>query len=519
MSTRFPGRRFSWLRLSILVLCVALIGLSVSVGFGWWRDTAQAKVEGNPWFGGYVDVTATPSYAFETATAAGTQNAVLAFVVAAKDKTCTPTWGGSYTLDQASSDLDLDRRIARVRDQGRSVVVSFGGLLNDELALDCASVSDLVRAYSAVIDRYRLDTIDLDLEGPGLTDTASGQRRADAVAQLQKDYRAKGRNLAVWLTLPVVTTGLSEDGTNTVATFLKAGVDLAGVNVMTMNFGDTRAEGQSMAAASIAALTSTQRQLGVLYNTAGTRLGVQSLWRKVGATPMLGQNDQHGQIFTLQDAADLNTFALSSGVGRMSVWSLNRDQPCSINYPDITRVNDSCSGVAQGTERFAPALTHDFTGTPQQAADSVTTPEPTMSASVIVDDPATSPYPIWNELSSYPAGTKIVLRGNVFEAKWWTRGDVPDNPVLQEDQTPWRLIGPVLPGETPVPVPTLPANFFSTWKSDVAYKAGTRVLYQGTAFEARWWNTATSPESSLVDPGGSPWAALSQEEIRKALAK
>lgn len=519
MSTRFPGRRFSWLRLSILVLCVALLGAGASLGFGWWRDTAEARVEGNPWFGGYVDVTATPSYAFETATDPGTRNAVLAFVVAATDKTCTPTWGGSYSLDQASSDLDLDRRIARVRDQGRNVVVSFGGLLNDELALDCASVPALMGAYSAVIDRYRLDTIDLDLEGVGLTDTVSGQRRADAVAQLQKDYRAKGRNLAVWLTLPVVTTGLSEDGTNAVATFLKAGVDLAGVNVMTMNFGDTRAEGQSMAAASIAALTSTHRQLGVLYNAAGTRLGPQSLWRKLGATPMLGQNDQRGQVFTLQDAIDLNTFALGAEVGRLSVWSLNRDQPCSVNYPDITRVNDSCSGFAQGTGRFAASLARDFTGTPQQAAGSVTTPEPSTSASAIVDDPATSPYPIWNALSSYPAGTKIVLRGNVYEAKWWTRGDVPDDPVLQEAQTPWRLIGPVLPGETPVPVPTLPADFYPAWKADVAYPAGKRVLYRGIAFEARWWNTATSPESSLVDPGGSPWAALSQEEIRQALAK
>ena len=128
MSTRFPGRRFSWSRLTILVLVRRPHrARALPLGFGWWRDTAQAKVEGNPWFGGYVDVTATPSYAFETATAPGTQNAVLAFVVAAKDKTCTPTWGGSYSLDQASSDLDLDRRIARVRDQGRNVVVSFGG--------------------------------------------------------------------------------------------------------------------------------------------------------------------------------------------------------------------------------------------------------------------------------------------------------------------------------------------------------------------------------------------------------
>ena len=260
---------------------------------------------------------------------------------------------------------------------------------------------------------------------------------------------------------------------------MNAAVTLVELSVGTtgLDFGDTRAEGQSMAAASIAALTSTHRQLGVLYNAAGTRLGIQSL------------------------------------------WSLNRDQPCSVNYPDITRVNDSCSGFAQGTERFSVALAQQFTGTPQQAAGAVTTPEPTTSASAIVDDPATSPYPIWNPLSSYPAGTKIVLRGNVYEAEWWTRGDVPDDPVLQEAQTPWRLIGPVLPGETPVPVPTLPANFFPAWKADVAYPAGKRVVYSGMAFEARWWSTATSPESSLIDPGGSPWAALSQQEIRKLLQK
>jgi chitinase len=91
--------------------------------------------------------------------------------------------------------------------------------------------------------------------------------------------------------------------------------------------------------------------------------------------------------------------------------------------------------------------------------------------------------------------------------------------VLQDSQTPWRLIGPVLPGETPAPVATLPTGYFPTWKPANAYTAGTRVMYQGTAFEARWWNTATSPESSLVDPGGSPWQALSQQEIQKLLGK
>lgn len=517
MSTRFPGRRFSWLRFGVLVLAVALAGSGAALTLGWWQDSAEATVEGTPWFAGYVDVTATPSYAFEAPAGEGTQAAVLAFVVAAADGSCTPSWGASYGLDQAASDLDLDRRIARLRDQGRSVVVSFGGQRNDELALRCASVADLTAAYASVVDRYRLDTIDLDIEGAALADAASGQRRAEAIAALQEARRAAGKDLAVWLTLPAVTSGLTTQGTDTVARFLAAGVDLAGVNVMTMNFGDTRAEGQSMAAASIAALSATRRQLGVLYSTAGMPLGPSSLWRKVGATPMLGQNDEPDEVFTLADAGELNAFARDNGLGRLSVWSLNRDKACSTNYPDVRRVSDSCSGVDQGAARFAAVLAEGLTGTPGEAAGGVTTPEPVPTATA--DDPATSPYRIWSATSSYPAGTKVVWHGNVYEAKWWTRGDVPDDPVLQDSQTPWRLVGPVLPGETPVPVPTLPAGFYPTWKPDKAYTAGDRVIYQGMAFEARWWNTATSPESSLVDPGGSPWQALSQEEIRKLLEK
>ncbi len=518
MSARFPGRRFSWSRLTILVLCLTLVGYWVAQVVGQWQDTARAQAEGKPWFAGYVDVTATPAYPFEAATGDGTQNVVLAFVVAGGNRECVPTWGGSYSLDQASADLDLDRRIARVRERGRDVIVSFGGLLNDELATDCGSTAELATAYRSVIDRYRISTIDLDLEGRALTDAASGTRRAEAVAQLQKEYRQAGRNLAVWLTLPVITTGLTEDGTDTVSRFLAAGVDLAGVNVMTMNFGESLAEGDSMATGSIAALTSTHRQLGILYEQAGTRLGAKSLWRKLGATPMLGQNDQRDEVFTLADAAALNTFALANEVGRMSVWSLNRDQTCSVNYPDPGRVSDSCSGVDQGAERFAAILAGGFTATPDEAASSITTPEPSGSA-VPTDDPARSPYPIWAEKSSYPAGTKVVWRGNVYQAKWWTQGDVPDNPVLQETATPWRLVGPVLPNESPSPVPTLPADFYPQWKADIEYKAGSRVMNAGVAFEARWWNTATSPESSLVDPGGSPWEALSQDEIRRLLEK
>ena len=40
-------------------------------------------------------------------------------------------------------------------------------------------------AYRAVVDRYDLRVIDLDIEGAALTDQAASERRAKAIAALQ----------------------------------------------------------------------------------------------------------------------------------------------------------------------------------------------------------------------------------------------------------------------------------------------------------------------------------------------
>src|SRR5690606_33769826 len=153
-------------------------------------------------------------------TAAQNRDAILSFIVSSPDDGCTPTWGGVYTLDQAGAMLDLDRRIAWLTQQGGHVAVSFGGLLNDELAVGCEDEAKLTEAYRSVIDRYKLDTIDLDLELEGLTSTEAGVRRAKAIAKLQIEQRAQAKHLAVWVTLPVIPQGLTKDGTDAVALLL-----------------------------------------------------------------------------------------------------------------------------------------------------------------------------------------------------------------------------------------------------------------------------------------------------------
>jgi chitinase len=505
-----PVRRLSILRLFIAIVATAAV---VAGGFaGWQIYSAQASVgKSGAWFASYVDVTATPQYAFEDPTTTADKQVVLSFVVGSGASGCTPSWGGAYSLDEASASLDLDRRIARLQQQGGDIAISFGGLNNQELAVTCDSVTKLATAYESVIDRYNISTIDLDIEGNALTNSAANDRRAEALAIVQKQRRADGKSLAVWLTLPVAPTGLEVGGQDVVRATLAGKVDIAGINAMTMDYG-TLAKGQTMLGASESALTQTQRQLGILYKQAKITLNDRTLWSKIGATPMIGQNDSQGEIFTLADARALNAFAASKGVGRMSMWSLNRDVACGSNYVTLTVVSDSCSGVAQGSASFASILAKNFGGSTDFASSTVTKSEAESSKS-LKDNPATSPYPIWSASSSYLEGTKIVWHHNVYVAKWWTSGDVPDNPVLNSWQTPWTLIGPVLKGEKPVVQPTVPAGTYETWAGTATYNKGARVIFDGTPYQAKWWTQGDSPAAASSNPDSSPWVPLTVAEI------
>jgi chitinase len=513
MSTAVRTRRLSKSRVTLAILVVA----GVATG-GTYLATRAAnevsEVTATPWFAGYADITLTPAFAFEAPSDASGKNVVMSFIVADPDEPCTPSWGAAYTMDEANALLDLDRRIARLEQGGGEAIVSFGGQANSDLATVCTDGTALADAYASVIERYELTTIDLDIEGDALA-TAATERRATAIATVQKNARAASRDLAVWLTLPVTPQGLAENGTDAVAAFLAAGVDITGVNVMTMDYGDAKGERTSMLANAIDALTETHRQLGILYERAGIPLTEATLWSKLGATPMIGQNDVRDEVFTLDDAVGLNAFAHERNMGRLSMWSLNRDQTCGSSYTDVHRVSNLCSGVDQGELTFAGTLGADFTGSPELNSATKTSSEPLPPDAE--DDPATSPYPIWDPETTYLAGTKVTWHRNVYEAKWWTKGDLPDDAVLEAWETPWKLIGPVLPGETPVPIPTLPPGTYPEWSGTEIYEAGDRIQFAGLPFEAKWWTQGDSPEASSKNPDDSPWIPLTPTQIQQIL--
>jgi chitodextrinase len=492
-----PRRRLSLAR--VLIALVVLAG----AGYGGYQGVTTrlltpAAVVHQTWFAPYVDATLTPTYQFQSTSADPARQSALGFVVAASSSECTPSWGADYTLAAASQTLAMGARIAQLQQEGEQAIVSFGGQANTSLDLACSTAAALTSAYQSVISTYKLTTIDLDIEGAALDNFAAEQRRAQAIASLQK----ADPKLNVWLTLPVEPNGLQDNALSVIRSMLRDHVSLAGVNVMTMDFSSPPGAGSTMARSAEAALNATYGQLASLYPQYGIHLRPQQIWQRLGATVMIGQNDMQGENFTVNDATTLVGFAAANHLGRISMWSVNRDSQCGTSFPETGLLSSTCSGTAQSSLQFAQIFGQ------LQGSAVVTTSAGKVQPAVANTNPADSPYPQWLASADYPLGYKVTEGGEIYQAKWYTSGDDPAAQVQDSWQTPWELIGPVLPGDHGPSIARLPVGTYPAWSLATEYKAGQKVLFNGLPYQAKWSDQGISPATQATDAPGSPWKAL-----------
>ena len=283
-------------------------------------------------------------------------------------------WAGLSAL-APDSDFEqaqaINSSIAALQAAGGDVMISLGGASGTSLAQWYAtrglSARSLADAYVAVAQTYSLNRIDFDIEGAAVADAASIALRSQALALMQQDLP----DLEVWYTLPVLPTGLTSDGLNVVRSAVSAGVELDGVNVMAMDYGESAAptsgpNAKTMGAYAIQAAESTYAQLAALYGEFGQSFG----WNQVGVTPMIGVNDVTTEVFTVADAQALEDFARAKGLGMLSMWSVARDTPGSLGQASPT-----ASGLDLPAGSFS-AVFNDY-GTANDVGDTL----PTLSIS------------------------------------------------------------------------------------------------------------------------------------------
>ncbi|SES38104.1 chitinase [Streptomyces sp. yr375] len=264
----------------------------------------------------------------------------LAFVIAG-GSSCTPKWNGTNAI----GDSAVKSRLSALTKSGATVRVSFGGASGKELAATCDSVAELAEAYGAALDAAGSTQADFDIEGDELTDSDSVALRSQAIAALQKERP----DLEVSFTLPVMPSGLDSDGLALLASANKYDVQVATVNLMTMNYGESYSG--DMGGYAITSATAAQAQLKKVFGTDDS-----VAWRGMALTSMIGTNDVANETFTLADAAEVRAFAAQKGISWVSMWSTFRDQQCSDADAAKNDALTNCSGVEQSSGAFAEAF-------------------------------------------------------------------------------------------------------------------------------------------------------------------
>jgi exo-1,4-beta-D-glucosaminidase len=233
----------------------------------------------------------------------------LAFIIS--DPEGYPSWTGSRDLRVGTK--YYAGQIAAIRAQGGDVLISFGGEGGTELAINTPDVGQLEEKYQSVIDTYQLTWMDFDIEGKALFDSEANQRRDEALQRLQR----KNPELKISFTLPVNPTGMQEESLVMLRDAKARGLKIESVDIMTMDYGAAISRGKKMGDLAVAASNASHLQTMIIDPAI-----------KIGICAMIGQNDQKGEIFTIDDAWQLMDFASNADwVRSVGFWSSNRDYP------------------------------------------------------------------------------------------------------------------------------------------------------------------------------------------------
>ncbi|MCX7390846.1 MAG: fibronectin type III domain-containing protein, partial [Planctomycetia bacterium] len=126
-------------------------------------------------------------------------------------------WAGYdvLTLDSSNEQaVAIRNEINALRLVGGDVMVSLGGAAGQSLAQSYAqrglAAPALAMAYAEMVDTLKLNKVDFDIEGVAVAQPQILKLQMDAIAIVQMSRPSLG----VWLTLPVLPQGLTQDGVN-----------------------------------------------------------------------------------------------------------------------------------------------------------------------------------------------------------------------------------------------------------------------------------------------------------------
>jgi chitinase len=371
----------------------------------------------------------------------GSTNLKLSDVPSYYDMICVAFTGNTATPGEVTFELDsylastvggyskkeFIQDIKDIKSKGRHVIISVGGA-NGRIVIDSEKASDkFASSLIEIIKEYGFEGVDIDLEGSAVSGTeyiASGLRKAhdefgdDFIITMAPEtyymHKADGLMGAYYR----LAIKIKDILTICYPQFYNAGGDI-GYN----NF-NARYPSQSF-------ITS----LATMYIENGLRpdqmaIGVPAA-ASAGGTGYISTDALKEVINSLVYKKELDGFTPPreyKTLRGVMTWSINWDG--TQNYAwgkSMSELMNSLPIVDRGSER------------PEQdeKKSDETDDKESDNTSDSSEDEGTGDIPAWDSSKAYFKGDRVVYKGKIYEAKWWTQGDIPDE---QDQWGPWKYI-------------------------------------------------------------------------------
>jgi len=376
-------------------LLLAAAGSTAGLGLAAASPAAAASSWPAHVFAPYVDTGLSNTTLTTVAADYGTQYFTLAFVDGA---------GCQWSLPNQSG---WQSQISSLQAEGGDVSISFGGYTvdtdGDDLGATCSSPGAMAAQVESVVTTLGVTHLDFDIESNEETNSADYTLTAQALAQVRSWASSNGETLSISYTLPVLPTGFTSAGLDVLDAAASNGFTPNIVNIMTMDYGTS---GTEMGTAANQALDASAGQVASVFG-----ISTSAAYAMLGNTPMIGQNDSSGEIFTLADASTVESYAAQQGIALLSFWSEGRDNG---GCPGTTSAESTCSGISQSSGAFTTAF-QAFTSGSGGGSPPPPPPPP----------PPGGCQSAWSSSTTYVSGNEVSYNGDNWTANQWNYDEVP----------------------------------------------------------------------------------------------
>lgn len=476
-----------------------------------------------------------------TATAAGTPYLTLDFLQTSAPGSCDVYWQGNTGNPVGT----YAASIAALQAAGGQVVPSFGGAAADsegtELSDSCHDVASIAATLENVITTYNVTRLDFDTEESSLYNYAGIDRRNKAIRMVEDWAAANGRTVQFVYTLPSnPTAGLDQNADYILQNAAANGAVISVVDIMTFDFRDNLPQEMADTTESIA--SHAFEELHQLY----PRKTPAQIWAMIGICEDIGSRgsgrDDVGaaETFTLGDAATVERFAVTHGLGLLTFWQLGGDNSTTAPF-GYSHAFEPLTGLAP--PGGAPAAPGGTAAVPGVASTASVDPQagslrsvscPTASLCAAVDQYGNNAM-IWNgsgwsrPQSIDPGGATVILNavsctagsaGNGHRERQCVAVDTRGNAITWNGQR-WSRPVPVDPGGGGLTAISCPGVSFCAavdGSGHVVVRSGSRwqrpqsIDGTGTGLESisctsSSFCAATDWGGSAMEWNGSSWSA------------